>query len=98
MLILEVDIEAQGVDLEVEETHNTFVGRCYHCQEYGHPTWKFPKKDSSSTSGGERKLDRRAQIVQKDEVESSSSSKKLIARVEVGEIIMMKRQILKTTK
>lgn len=77
---------------------NTFVGRCYHCQEFGHPAWKCPKKASSSTSGGERKSDRRVKIIQEDEAESSAISNKLIARVEVGEMMMMKKQILKTTK
>lgn len=76
---------------------NIFACRCYNCQEYGHPSWKFPEKLGSTSSGGERKNDGRAQIVQQDEVESSNSNRILVAP-KVGESLMMKGKFLKTSK
>lgn len=48
------------------------------------------KIGSTTTSGGERKLDRRAQIVHEYEAESSSFNR-LVATPEVGEMLMMKK-------
>lgn len=53
-------------------SNNVFSGRCYTCNELGHPSFKFPKKIGASSSGS--KGDKRVQLVQEDEVESTGSS------------------------
>lgn len=42
---------------------NIFLGRCYKCNEYGHPTWKCPKNIGASSSSGEKRNERRTHIV-----------------------------------
>lgn len=56
--------------------YGEFYGRCYRCNEFGHPSFKCPERFSVGASGSERKGDKRVQYVQGDEEESVSSPRR----------------------
>lgn len=72
---------------------NQFSGRCYNCNEYGHPSFKYPKKTTSPSS----KVDKRVAFSQEEE-EVDSSPREVVCNSVVGENLMIKKTILKTSQ
>lgn len=69
---------------------NQFSRRCYNCNEYGHPSFKCPKKGASSSSSSRR-------VASAQEEEVSDSPKAIVCIGEVGVCLMMKKSMLKTS-
>lgn len=87
----------RGRNVDQGRGSNVFAGRCYNCGEFGHPYFKCPKIFGANSSGSERRGEKRVQIVQEDEEETVNSSSHNCAP-EVGETLMIQRQLLKASK
>lgn len=69
---------------------NTFSGRFYKCNQFGHQAWKCPKTQSSTSHDGEK----RTKLVHEKDNESVNSPSQH-ADLEIGESLMMRRTLIK---